>query len=321
MKSSIPRITISICTYDRYDVLPKAIESAAQQSIGAAQYRVLVVDNSPDHARARAIGKRFSSISNLSYIVEEIPGLSNARNVSAFQCGTEFIAYMDDDAIANRTWLEEILKAFDAFGPDAAIVGGRVDPIWGAPRPPWVHDAMLGSLSVVNWGGNTRIADASEWFAGTNITFRADRILTHGGFATNLGRVGSGHSLMSNEEVHLIERIREAGDRLIYAPEAYVNHLVEPKRLTRDWFRKRAAWQAVSDFMMDPKRRSGDVSTYWKDTVKYFNSLPPHERTIRGFIWDTDDPGVFRWQTSAIYMMTIMSLAGYEGAANDIHAS
>jgi glucosyl-dolichyl phosphate glucuronosyltransferase len=318
MDSSIPRITISICTYDRYEVLPKALESATQQSVDGPRYRILVVDNSPDHARARAIGKRFSSISNLTYIVEEIPGLSNARNLSAAHCETEFIAFMDDDAIASRTWLEEILKAFDSFGPDAVVVGGRVDPIWGAPRPPWVHDAMLGNLSVVNWGGNTRIADIKEWFAGTNIAFRTQRILSHGGFATNLGRIGSGHSLMSNEEVHLIERIRAAGDKLIYAPDAYVNHLVDPKRLTRSWFRKRAAWQAVSDFMMDPKRHSGDVSVYWRDTIKYFNSLPPHERTIRGFIWDTDDPEVFRRQTGAIYMMTIMSLAGLEGAADEM---
>ncbi len=319
MNSSMPRITISICTYDRYDVLPKAIESASRQSIDAALYRIVIVDNSPDHARARAISKRFSSISNLTYIVEEISGLSNARNVSATQCGTEFIAFMDDDAIASRTWLEEILKAFDSFGPNAAIVGGRVDPIWGAPRPSWVHDAMLGSLSVVNWGGDTRVADTKEWFAGTNITFRTQKILSHGGFAINLGRIGSGHSLMSNEEVHLIEKIRAAGHKLIYAPDAYVSHLVEPKRLTRTWFRKRAAWQAVSDFMMDPKRHSGDVSTYWRNTIKYFNSLPPHERTIRGFLWDTDDPDVFRWQTGALYMMTIMSLAGFEGASNETH--
>lgn len=320
MKPSIPRITISICTFDRYDVLPKAIESAARQSIDPSMYRIMVVDNSPDHARARVVGKRFASVANLTYLVEETPGLSNARNVSAAQCGTEFIAFMDDDAIASSTWVEKILEAFDSFGETAAIVGGRVDPIWGAPRPPWVHDAMLGSLSVVNWGGATRAADPGEWFAGTNISFRTQKILNHGGFATNLGRIGSGHSLLSNEEVHLIERIRAAGDKLIYAPDAYVNHLVEPKRLTREWFRKRAAWQAVSDFMMDPKRHSGDVSGHWKDTIKYFNALPPHERTIRGFVWETDDPGIFRWQTSAIYMMTLMSLAGFEGGANELPA-
>jgi glycosyltransferase involved in cell wall biosynthesis len=314
-----PRITVSICTYDRYDVLPKAIESAAQQSIPTALYRILVVDNSPDHKRARAIGKRFSSISNLTYLVEETPGLSNARNVSARECGTEFIAFMDDDAIASTTWLEEILKAFDLFGSNAAIVGGRVDPIWAAPRPPWLHDDMLGSLSVVNWGGDARIASPKEWFAGTNISFRTQQILDDGGFATNLGRIGSGTSLLSNEEIHLVSRICEAGGKQIYAPAAYVCHLVEPKRLTRAWFRKRFAWQAVSDFMMDPKRYSGDMSASWKEMIRYFNSLPPLDRTIRGFVFDTDDPGQFLWQIGALYTMTIMILAGFEGLSGDTH--
>jgi hypothetical protein len=241
--------------------------------------------------------------------------------VSARECGTEFISFADDDAIASETWLEEVLKAFDDFGANAAIVGGRVDPIWGAPRPPWLHNSMLGSLSVVNWGGDTRIADAKEWFAGTNISFRTQQIVDHGGFATNLGRIGSGASLLSNEEIHLVERIREAGGKLIYAPAAYVNHLVDTKRLSRTWFRKRSAWQAVSDFMMDPTRYSGDVSAYWKDTTKYFNSLPPAERTIRGLVFNTDDPELFRWQLGATYMMTVMTLAGFVGVPSDTHKS
>jgi glycosyltransferase involved in cell wall biosynthesis len=317
MSASGPRITISICTYDRYDLLPKAIESAVRQTLPQDQFRIIVVDNSPDHDKARAFGKRFKSIGNLTYLVEETPGLSNARNVSARECGTEFISFMDDDAIATATWLEKILGAFDTFGKEAMIVGGRVDPIWGAPRPPWLHDAMLSNVSVVDWGGDTRIAAPDEWFAGTNISFLTQAILDYGGFATNLGRIGSGASLLSNEELHLLERIRAEGGKLIYAPAASVDHLVEPRRLTQSWFRRRAAWQAVSDFTMEPKRFSESASKYWNDTVGYFNALPPFERTIRGFNYETDDPDLFRWQIGAIYMMTIMSLAGFEGVVND----
>jgi glycosyltransferase involved in cell wall biosynthesis len=313
---SPPRITVAICTYDRYDVLPKAIESAVAQSLPADQYRILVIDNSPDQKLARSISKRFTPISNLKYLLEETPGLSNARNVSARECGTEFVSFMDDDAIASPNWVEEVLKAFDAFGPSAAIVGGRVDPIWAAPRPPWLHDNMLGSLSVVNWGGGTRVAGPEEWFAGTNISFRTRQILEHGGFATNLGRIGSGSSLLSNEETHLVARIREGGGSLIYAPAAFVNHLVEPGRLTRAWFRKRFAWQAVSDFMMDPKANSQNVPTCWKNTVGYFNSLPPFERTVRGFVYETDDADQFLWQVATIYNMTMVMLAGFNGVSS-----
>ncbi|MBK8211798.1 MAG: glycosyltransferase [Rhodospirillales bacterium] len=317
MPGVTPRISIAICTYDRYDVLPKAIDSATNQSIESHNYRILVVDNSADHERARAFGARYKDVVNLTYIVQETPGLSNARNVSSAQCGTEFIAFMDDDAIASRDWLKCILFTFETFGPETMIVGGRVDPLWGAPRPPWLHDAMITSLSVIDWGGEARVATADEWFAGTNISFRTKAILDHGGFATNLGRIGSGASLLSNEEVQLLERIRAAGGRLVYAPDASVKHLVEPNRLLRSWFRKRSAWQAVSDYMMDPKRFASTVPQYWEDVLKYFNALPPYERTVRGMALDTDDPDFFRWQLGAIYNMTIIKMAGYEGVNVD----
>ncbi len=312
--TSGPRIAISICTYNRYDVLPKAIESAIEQSTPASQYRVIVVDNSSNREVARSTAATYRKRPQVTYLVEERAGLSNARNVSARECGTDFIAFMDDDAIADRDWIKEILNAFDSFGPQTAIVGGRVDPIWGAPRPPWLHDAMLGSLSVINWGGKARVAGPQEWFAGTNIAFRTDTILQNGGFSTGLGRIGSGVSLLSNEEVQLVARIQNRGSQLVYAPAARVGHLVDASRLTRTWFRRRAAWQAVSDFLMDGERFANEIPRYWEETVQYFNALPPHERTIRGLILDTDDPALFRWQTNATYMMTMMMLAGFQGA-------
>jgi glycosyltransferase involved in cell wall biosynthesis len=316
MATSEPRITISICTYDRYDLLRTAIDSACAQQLNE-DFRILVVDNSPDHARAEAFGKLFVGVPNLSYVVEKIPGLSNARNVSARLCGTEFISYMDDDAIASPGWLKEILAAFDAFGPEAMVVGGQVRPIWGAPRPSWLHDSLLGNLSVVDWGGDARIAATREWFAGTNISFRTGAILSRGGFSTNLGRNGSGAALLSNEEIQLLEQIRSEHGTLVYAPLAYVDHLVDSRRLTRSWFRRRFAWQAVSDFLMDSNRHVNDAPAHWKDVVRYFNQLPPHERTIRGFIHETDDKDLFNWQLGAIYMFTLATLAGFDGVSLD----
>jgi len=317
MTPASPEITICICTYDRYDLLPTAIESAADQSLPTGRYRILVIDNSPDFERSAAFGKQFAAIPNLDYVIEKTPGLSNARNVAARLSKAPIIAFMDDDAIASPAWAEEILLAFEQFGPKAMIVGGRVDPIWSRPKPDWVHDSMLGSLSVINWGRETRIAAESEWVAGTNIAFRVSAITEHGGFSTNLGRIGSGSSLLSNEEVQLLERIRAAGGNVIYAPKARVDHLVEPKRLTQSWFRKRAAWQAFSDYMMRPDAAAAQAKANWSGLVSFFNALPPQERTIRGFQFDTDDPDLFRWQTGAIYMMMSVLLAGFEGVEVD----
>jgi glycosyltransferase involved in cell wall biosynthesis len=315
MAPARPSITAVVCTYNRYAVLPKAIDSLVAQSLPPAQFNIMVVDNSPDPERAAVFGRRFKGIRNLTYLVETTPGLSNARNRAARDCETPLIAYIDDDAVADAGWLREVAGAFEDGGPAVQIVGGRVDPLWGAPRPTWLHDSLLGHLSVVNWGGVRRPAGPGEWFAGTNISFRTKAILEHGGFAANLGRIGSGASLLSNEEMHLLERIRGSGGRMVYAPDALVEHLVDPKRLTRAWFRKRSAWQAVSDFTMDPERHAREAGSQWPATVAYFNALAPHQRTIRGLIVDTDDPELFRWQLGAVYMLTLMSLAGFEGVA------
>ena len=207
------RIALCICTYDRYDLLGAAIDSALGQALPTGQYRVVVIDNSPDAARAEAFGRRYAAIPHLDYVVEPTPGLSNARNVAARLGLAPIIAFMDDDALATPGWAEELLKAFAHFGAQAMVVGGRVDPIWGSPRPNWVHDDMLGHLSVVDWGGKTRFVDEGEWLAGTNIAFRTEAILSHGGFATHLGRIGSGSSLLSNEESDLLVRIRADGGR------------------------------------------------------------------------------------------------------------
>jgi glycosyltransferase involved in cell wall biosynthesis len=317
MSDSSPLITICICTYDRYDVLPKAIESAARQALPMNRYRILVIDNSPDVEGAYSFGGRFNFVPNLEYVVERTPGLSNARNVAARRCTAPVLAFMDDDAIASPDWAAEILEAFDRFGPTAKVVGGRVDPIWAAPRPAWLHDSMLGNLSVVNWGGDARVADDGEWLAGTNIAFRVVDIIEQGGFSTDLGRIGSGSSLLSNEETQLLKRLMDAGGRVIYAPRARVEHLVETKRMTRDWFRKRAAWQAVSDFKMQPEKEIERAKDRWPSVVAYFNAAPPFERTVRGLHFETEDPEMFNWQVGAMYQVTSLLLAGFEGAPSD----
>ncbi len=160
-------------------------------------------------------------------------------------------------------------------GQGATIVGGRVDPIWASPRPAWVHDSMLGNLSIVDWGGDTRIAGPDEWVAGTNISFRTSAILDNGGFPLNLGRIGSGSALLSNEEIQLVERIRAAGGQVIYAPRARVNHLVDVRRLRREWFRKRAAWQALSDFMMNPDGQAAEARKQWPEPASNISTPCP----------------------------------------------
>jgi glycosyltransferase involved in cell wall biosynthesis len=310
---NLPRITAAICTYDRYNTLAEAIASLARQSLAAKQFEIVVVDNSPDYRRSRQIAKDFREIANLRWAVAKTPGLSNARNVATGWAKAPLIAFMDDDAVADPSWLEQLISAFERFGDVAQVAGGRVDPIWEIPRPAWLPDSLLGYLSVVDWGGHVRVARAGEWLAGTNITFRVDALKSAGGFSTHLGRVRGGQTLLSNDEADVIARVEERGGRQLYVPGAIVAHRVPSERLTQTWFRRRVAWQAVSDYLVDAARFFDQAPQGWRGVMEFYARLPPKDRNPRGLYVHQDDPEMFRMQMSALYDHAIAMLSGYRG--------
>ncbi len=308
-----PRITAAICTYNRYDTLGSAIESLTRQSLAARDFEIIVVDNSPDHDQSAEIAKDYRAVANLRWLIEKIPGLSNARNVATREATAPLIAFMDDDAVASPGWLQTLIAAFDAFGAPCQIVGGRVDPIWGAPQPAWLPDSLLGNVSVVDWGGKDRFAVKGEWVAGTNIAFRVEALKAVGGFAVNLGRTRGGQALLSNDETDVIERMTARGAKLVYSPSAAVGHLVPAERLTQAWFRRRVAWQAVSDYMLDSPGLFEKAPDYWRGVTEFFARLPPQHRNPRGLYVEQQDPEMFRMQMSALYNFTVALLAGFNG--------
>ena len=242
-----------ICTYNRYDLLPEAIESLLKQDVPADLFEIIVVDNSPDQAGATRFGERYSGRSNLTYLVEPKPGLSNARNKGTAAALGRIVAFIDDDARASPSWAKELLHAHAVFDGRAGIVGGPIVPRWTDQKPAWIGEPSLSYLTVIDLGRELRELSAGEWLAGCNISFDRVSLVAAGGFSTRLGRMGSGSTLLSNEEIEASERVRAMGKLAIYTPKAVVEHVISPERLTQSWFRRRAAWQAVSDLLSEPE--------------------------------------------------------------------
>jgi glycosyltransferase involved in cell wall biosynthesis len=307
-------ITAVICSYNRYRTIGDAIASVEAQSIGRETYEIIVIDNSPDHEFSAKFAQQYAERENFSWIIEKSPGLSNARNVGLKLAQGRFICFMDDDAVADRNWLKGVAAAFDQFGDRAGVVGGRVDPIWEAPRPNWLHDDFLGHLSLVDWkGAEPRIAGPREWAVGTNISFRVEALRAIDGFPTHLGRKGGDHALLSNEENDVCRKLKNCGQIVIYAPDAKVAHRVEPQRLTQEWFRRRVVWQAVSEYLQDGQRLFSEAPTYWSDVLQFVNMLPPRDRSLRALYVPQEDPSLFKMQMTALYNYTVASLTGFTG--------
>ena len=100
---------------------------------------------------------------------------------------------------------------------------------------------------------------------------------------------------------------------LVYAPKAVVDHLVPAERLTQTWFRRRTAWQAVSDYLLDSAGLFDKAPGYWRGVTEFYARLPPKYRTPRGLYVEQDDPEMFKMQLSAIYNFTVVTLTGFRG--------
>jgi glucosyl-dolichyl phosphate glucuronosyltransferase len=299
-----PRLTAIVCTYDRYEVLPDVLASLLTQDCIPGFLEIIVVDNSPDQVAAAAFGEQYREENHIRYLLEPTPGLSNARNVGTRAARAELVAFIDDDAIAAPNWAQEIVRAFDVYGSRAGAVGGRIAPRWVTPPPTWLSDGLLGYLSIVDWGGKMRELTSAEWLAGCNIAFDKEVLTLAGGFSPALGRIGSALSLLSNEDIEMIERINAGGRVSIYAPAATVDHVIDPSRLTHEWFRRRAAWQAVSDFIKDPKRAALHAPAASKHLESFALRKP------LGFYVATEDPEEFKQDMCLTYDLVIATLSG-----------
>jgi len=311
-----PRLSVVIATYDRYNVLPGAIDSLLGQNVPSGFLEIIVVDNSPKREEAKSFAKRYASVRPLRYLLENHPGLSNARNVGTAAAVADIVAFIDDDAIACPEWAREIVAAFEDFPEHTGVVGGRILPRWHSPRPEWLPDDLLAYLSVVDWDLNRGPLPKDKWVGGCNIAFDRTALLDAGGFSCALGRKGSGAMLLSNDELELMERIQAKGFQTIYVPSAMVEHVIDPARLTQSWFRRRAAWQAVSDFVKDPAAAMARARL----SNEYLRQVTsgPALRNPLGFYSQSDDAESFRRDVAIAYHVAFAALAG--GGELDIKA-
>jgi glycosyltransferase involved in cell wall biosynthesis len=294
-----PEITVVICTFNRYDLLPEAIASIELQDFSDDAYELIIVDNSDDLPGQERFLDGLEIACRHQYIKEARPGLSRARNIGTAAAAGPVVAFIDDDAKATPGWLGAIVDAFTRY-ERAAIAGGPVRPIWTAPRPPWLHPWLEGYLTILDRGSAVRILPQDEWLAGTNIAFRTDVLKTAGLFPENMGRIG--RLLLSNEELLVSDNIRQLGWDAVYDPAIVVHHRVHRERANQAWLRRRVFWQTISDLFAERGAAAAqpDHDRDIHRILDFLARLAPKNRGAMGLLLDLDDAQLFQEQTEAI---------------------
>src|SRR5688500_4978258 len=110
MSMSVPLISVVVCTYNRAGMLADALASlAAQQMDGRFEYEVLVVDNASTDETPAIIANAAQAADGLIRGVREpMQGIVPARNCGLREARGQWIAFFNDDQIAELNWLAEL---------------------------------------------------------------------------------------------------------------------------------------------------------------------------------------------------------------------
>jgi glycosyltransferase involved in cell wall biosynthesis len=239
-------ISVVIPTRDRAGVLGDCLETLRGQDIEPDSLEVVVLDDGSS-CDLRPLVQAASSDRVPMRLERQRPaGLNPARNRGAQVARGPVVAYLDDDVLVSAGWARAIRDSFERDEWDA--LAGAIELKLEGPEPPWLTADLRTFLAELDLGPRARwLADEAGPF-GANCAVRRSTVLDLGGFRPDLDRQGT--ALVSNGEIEFFQRLRRAGGRVAYAPDAHVLHRVPRDRLTLDWFKRRAFAQGVSDELM-----------------------------------------------------------------------
>jgi glucosyl-dolichyl phosphate glucuronosyltransferase len=233
-----PAFAVIICAYtlDRWQEIVAAVGSVCRQTLPPLEVLVVIDGNSQLLERARAELEEGP--------VRVVPnhyrdGLSGARQTGAELATAPLLAFLDDDAVAEPEWLQELAPAYD--DPQALGAGGVVEPLWQAREPRWLPPELYWIIGCTYAGmpvHDGRIRNP----IGANMSVRAEVLARAGTFETSLGRIDRGGSVMgSAEETEFCIRAARMhpGGYWAYRPRARVRHSVPASRATLAYFAHR----------------------------------------------------------------------------------
>ncbi|MEU6260072.1 glycosyltransferase family 2 protein [Streptomyces sp. NPDC047043] len=236
-------VVICVYTEDRWEDILAAVASVRAQSYPALE-TLLVVDHNP--ALLDRLTKEYKEVDEVRVLANAGPrGLSAGRNTGISVSRGELIAFLDDDAVAEREWLRHFAEGY--ADPRVMAVGGRTMPIWASGRrPAWFPEEFDWVVGCTYKGlpqGRVRVRNV----LGGNASFRRTAFDAAGGFATGIGRDGDKRPL-GCEETELCIRLTRARPEavLLIDDRAVIHHRVPEAREHFGYFRTRAYAEGLS---------------------------------------------------------------------------
>lgn len=225
-----PSVAVVICAYDerRLGLLETAVRSVLDQTVPAADV-VVAVDHNPALAalaRTRLSGARVIES-------DRDRGAGEARNagVAAARAG-DVLAFLDDDARAERDWIERAVRAFE----DERVlgVGGTIAPAWERGAPDWFPAEFNWTIGCSYPGLPEQVAPVRNLIA-ASMFVRGSVFVELGGFRAGFGKRGT-RSRPEETELCLRANRRWPQRVWLHDPSVAVRHSVPAARGRASYF-------------------------------------------------------------------------------------
>lgn len=263
-------LSIVICSYNRASYISGALDSLYHQSAGLDNFEAIIVDNNSTDNTAEVFKQWRASHANgsFTYLTESKQGASFARNTGAKGAKGQWLCFMDDDAIANSNYVENIIKHIKTK-PEAIGFGGRIIPKYIPSEPEWMSYYVSSLVGNFDYAPTACAFENGKYPLESNMIVKKDIYDSIGGFNTQLpGVVGT--LRIGGEGKELFYKILALGHTIYYDPTICVEHVVEVKKLTPEYM-----YRVASGIGRGEKTRTLSISkgSYFKKIIEYLFKL------------------------------------------------
>jgi len=203
-ESSKADVTIAICTFRRTSLFETLSSLLSLNDRENYNLSVVVIDNDETDTLRGTVAKFSKTYSlPLNYVHAPSKNISIARNGALNTVATRWMLFIDDDEIADKDWLKNIMS----MRSDAHVVIGQCQATYSDEQPGW--------LSRCDFHSN-RLSGRPENAYTSNALIDMDFVKAHDfSFREELGLTGG-------EDTIFFRQIFEAGGVIKYCPSALV---------------------------------------------------------------------------------------------------
>ncbi len=241
-QSHEPFLSIIVATFNRERFLDYCLKSLAEQSCAGKAFEVIVVDNNSTDRTRDLVAAHCCRYGHFRYLKEERQGVSHARNIGCRNARGTYVAFLDDDAIAEPDYVACVLRVITQFDPD--FVCGPIYPYYTDPKPSWFDDELETRKFEQKSGFSTTCGAP-----GSNLVIRKNVLERLGMFDVNLGMEGKTIRLGADRKpLDIYRRVTPVDEQKVYySLECKVFHHVpkEKMRVSHFWTRGYAAGVAT----------------------------------------------------------------------------